>query len=74
MKKKCLADGTILKKEEIKINDQRIMIHQCTSCNGVWLDSGTFNDLKEKAKGKDDGCGCGFLFIIIAFILGAVFF
>ena len=47
----CPSDGTPMKKGAI----QDVIIDRCPTCNGIWLDGGELDLIKEMAKAESSG-------------------
>ena len=60
---KCPIDGMQMKKE----HHEGIIIDRCTKCNGVWLDAGELNALKEALENGDSSFATG---LVVGMVLG----
>ncbi|HEX6087569.1 MAG TPA: zf-TFIIB domain-containing protein [Thermoanaerobaculia bacterium] len=45
---RCPADGTILSRAEIALDDGAVHLERCSSCRGVWFDHGEWTLLAER--------------------------
>lgn len=53
----CPHDGAVMEKKTAS----GITIDHCPSCQGVWLDKGELESLRERAAEEGDGFATGFI-------------
>ena len=55
-KRICPVDGSTLVKA---YNDQEIIVDKCKKCNGIWLDAGELDAIREVDSNNDDSLTTG---------------